>query len=436
MRFLLIVSLAIALALEAQGQQYTYNGKVKVVLISGDTVEGTVVSSDTGNISLQTIFGPITFELSNCQQIIKKNAADSCEFSLQNTARSAFPEISSSPAPPRTTPEGEKKIIKLLNGDRVEGVIVSMVMDSMTIYTLHGYITFSKAFVTAVEDPPSQGIIIPEMESTPIQNQSVEEHLTSNTSVQAKNLEDFLNRPRQKATADAVGIITKEGELSGKYGWLYGIKNTTGNMFYLNGHYRFNEKFGIRGDYLTFILKLKQEVTEYKYTSMFGISVPTDSQRVTKEFKTVMNYTFAGPVFYLINGIEKDISGEIANRSLQCTFKPGLSIVSFDMPGFSSDVIMGFNLDLEIDLPFGDMAAVPILISYSGLVISEEFTGAWNFNFDLVWRPFRAFQNFQIKLGTLINALKGQDKVKMFNIGLSYGFGPLYKSFNVTGGNR
>jgi hypothetical protein len=371
--------------------------KVRVVLASGDTIAGTVVSIDSAQILLKTVFGNVSFNRTGYRELLKDSKPVSVIPLADNSP--VFPQAG---APVLNS--GEKMVVTLKNGDRMEGVITLMTADMVTIHSPFGEVAIPKAEIASITELKT------EVHEVPIESLSDRANAISTASSD------------QRVSPNTISVNMKEGEIRCKYGFLLGVEKTSGNMIYLDGEYRYNNDYGIHGSFLLYHLS-----EEYEYMSYTTLSM--DSQMVTGTNSFDMVYISTGPTIYLANGVSKDIAGEVVKRSFSCLLKPGATL--FSMGDMS---IFGLYTILEAEVPLGRYFAIPASVTYMAIFAEGETVNTWNFDFDLMIRPFKAFQNIQIRLGTLIRATKDQSTYKMINLGLTYGFGPLYKSLNMTGG--
>jgi hypothetical protein len=149
----------------AQTGRPNVGDKAKVVLLTGDTVGGTIAFIADTAIRLKTAFGEMTFARAECRTLILEKPPEPAV-----SAPVPAPAVEPAPAPQAAVPAlpivAEKKVITLINGDKLEGAIVEMTADAVTIRTLFGDIPVPKSNIGSIDDVRTAASVVP-VESVP-----------------------------------------------------------------------------------------------------------------------------------------------------------------------------------------------------------------------------------------------------------------------------
>jgi len=154
-----VVVVLLSSTISAQAQRPNVGDKAKVVLLTGDTVGGTIAFIADTSIRLKTAFGEMSFTRAECRTLILDKPPEPAVTAAPATPQEPVPSQQAAPALPVIT--GEKKTITLRNGDKLEGAIVEMTADAVTIRTLFGDIPVPKTNIESIDDVQTAARTVP-----------------------------------------------------------------------------------------------------------------------------------------------------------------------------------------------------------------------------------------------------------------------------------
>ena len=165
--------------------------------------------------------------------------------------------------------------------------------------------------------------------------------------------------------------------------------------------------------------------------------------------------------WYLVNGIKKDIAGEIVERGLSAVLGLSFGVTYFTTSIESQDFLVdtrflgftyGFHADTEIPLSrnrlyftgFADYilqsgtVSTELEFSSFGLTFSTQSDTSvsdqlFNWGVDLVFHPSRNIPNLKINLGAVLRQLDDENSATTYSLGLNYAWGPFYKATSIYG---
>ena len=114
-----VLVLSLSTIIFAQAVRPNIGDKAKVVLMTGDTVAGTIAFIADTSIRLKTAFGEMNFTRAECRTLILEKPPEPA-ISAPVPAPAAEPAPASQAAPALPV-VAEKKVITLRNGDKLEG---------------------------------------------------------------------------------------------------------------------------------------------------------------------------------------------------------------------------------------------------------------------------------------------------------------------------
>lgn len=291
--------------------------------------------------------------------------------------------------------EGLKSTIYLKNGDMVTGKIVSQTAEEILLKTSYGEIKIKTSDVNSISfgDKPTQ---------------------QKEQNKQAKN---------EEMTS------IKEGEFQYKYVYLLGVEGLEGQT--------------------AFFVSFKNDITPvfgYTVTNIFM----SENLRMANNFLNGMaiNAATAGIYYDVIDGLKKDIAGEIIERKLNVTLS--LTYLRYDLSSsylevpeeYASNPLMasalkGFHMGMNgasgeiiVTMPIIQRVLLEARGSY-GYIEDSKYHDA---GADIIFIPLKAFPRMKIRLGALLNSLGGgsSDNSTSIVAGFSYGWGPFYRSISIN----
>jgi hypothetical protein len=156
--FSVVFIISLSAVIFAQASRPNIGDKAKVVLLTGDTVAGAIAFITDSSVRLKTAFGEMNFARAECRTLLLEKPAVAAASAAPAAIQEPIPSQQATPVLPVM---GEKKTITLKNGDKLEGAIVVMTLDAVTVRTLFGDIAVPKANIESIEDVQSAVRAVP-----------------------------------------------------------------------------------------------------------------------------------------------------------------------------------------------------------------------------------------------------------------------------------
>lgn len=225
---------------------------------------------------------------------------------------------------------------------------------------------------------------------------------------------------------DEVGSM-KEGEIQYKYVYMLGIDNLIGQT--------------------AFLLHLKADLAPRFGIILGDMYMSQDMRYDDITTGTGMNIITAGFYLDVVDGLEKDLAGEIIKRKLGILLSA--TYIRFDMAYSYKEIpeelasnpyaaglfdgnhrgFNGFSSELVLTVPIIQR----IIFELRGDLGYVAESAYYDAGADLILIPFRAFPNMQLRLGAILKSIGGKDDNPATSLvaGASYGWGPFYRSMKL-----